>query len=57
MNVKLCETCFLSKKVVGKNFFQKSKFLPYRGIRTCKFLKNGVEIFFAFFRFESFENM
>ena len=31
-NVKLCETCFLSKKSCRKKVFQ--KFLPYRGIRN-----------------------
>ena len=34
INVKLCETCFLSKKSCRKKFFQKMKFLPYRGVRT-----------------------
>ena len=51
INVKLCETSFWVKKVVGKFFFQKLKFLPYKGIRTCKnFWKMGLKNVFAFFR-------
>ena len=35
INVKLCETSFWVKKVSEK-IFSKLKFLPYKGIRTCK---------------------
>ena len=51
INVKLCETMFLSKKSCRKKFFQKLKLLPYMGIRTCKnFWKMGLKNVFAFFR-------
>ena len=42
---------FLSKKSFRKFFFQILKFLPYKGIRTCKnFWKMGLKNVFAFFR-------
>ena len=42
---------FLSKKSCREKFFQILKFLPYKGIRTCKnFWKMGLINVFAFFR-------
>ena len=42
---------FLSKKSFRKKFFQILKFLPYKGIRTCKnFWNMGLKNVFAFFR-------
>ena len=42
---------FLSKKSFRKKFFQILKFLPYKGIRTCKnFWKMGLKNVFEFCR-------
>ena len=50
VNVNLCEISFLSKKSCRKSFFQILKYLPYKGITTCKnFRKMELKNVFAFF--------